>query len=417
MTITIPHPCVLRIPSWSIDWEMYERLCRHLGLTPSQILFEKVAQYLLQIAATQPTPRGFSRWLAELRCASWVLGFIDVWTRLMMPVHPWRYRLNAVVAIHECDPQGFDEMMKRSDGRSEAWISTLFITICFAANLVLGPVWFFGQACLYAFSRSRIRREESYFIHKTVLVTGANRGLGLALLARLLSLGANVVAVVRGGSMLNEQIARAGFIGRVNIIVADVANAGSLEEAMVAANVQASQVDAAVINAGIKEEPTRNNGVASIKRVFGVNVFGAMHTVEALLHAWVIRRSGHFIFISSMGRWHGMVKTGSYNASKAALSLLAESMAIDFQSEHCPIRVTTIEPGLIRTGMIQGSGLQNALSTDAESAAKSILQCAAYRRGVCRFPFMFRILTAMIATLPWNLRIKLLGRLRTPDQQ
>ena len=408
---------MLHIPTWSIDWRMYARLCRYLGFTPSQFLYEKVGQYLLQIAATQPTPKGFSRWLAELHPAKRVIGFIDVWTRLTMPAHPWRYRLNAVVAIHECDPHGFGEMMKRSGGRGEAWISTLLIAAALTAELALGLIWLLGQACTYALNRNRLIREGSYFNQETVLVTGASRGLGLALLARLLSLGANVVAVVREGSLLNDQITKAGFSGRVHVIVADVANTGSLERAMFTANLQASHIDTAIINAGIKEEPRQDDGVASIKRVFGVNVFGAMQTVEALLQAWRTRSSGHFIFISSMGRWHGMARTGSYNASKAALSLLAESMAIDFQSEGCPIRVTTIEPGLIRTGMIESRGLQNALSTDAETAARRILQCAAFRRGVCRFPFMFGIFTAMIAALPWNLRLKLLGGLRTVDRK
>jgi NAD(P)-dependent dehydrogenase (short-subunit alcohol dehydrogenase family) len=416
MATTSFSPHMLCIPTWSIDWMMYQRLCLYLGLTPSPVLYRKVGQYLLQIATTQPTPKGFSRWLAELRPVRWTMGFVDVWTRLLMPSHPWRYRFNAVIAIHECDPQGFGEMMERNGGRGEAWISTLFITVTLILNLVLGLIWLCGQACAYTFSRRHLLREESYFKDTTVLVTGANRGLGLALLARLLSLGANVVAIVRERSLLSEQITKAGLSGRVHVIVADVANPRSLEAAMVAAGLKATQIDTAIINAGIKEEPAQDDGVASMRRVFGVNVFGAMQTVEALLQDWRTRGNGHFIFISSMGRWHGMAKTGTYNASKAALSLLAESMAIDFKVDGTPICITIIEPGLIRTGMIEGGILQNSLSVSTETAARRILQCASTKSGVCRFPLPFALMTAMIASLPFNLRIKLLGGIRSKNE-
>jgi len=344
------------------------------------------------------------------------MGFVDVWTRLLMPSHPWRYRFNAVIAIHECDPQGFGEMMKRNGGRGEAWISTLFISVTLILNLVLGLIWLFGKACAYTLSRRVLLREGSYFKDTTVLVTGANRGLGLALLARLLSLGANVVAVVREGSSLQSQIIDAGLITRVHVIEADVAIAGTVLEAMSATGLNATQIDVAIINAGIKEEPAKDDGVASMKRVFGVNVFGAMQTVEALLQDWRRRGNGHFIFISSMGRWHGMAKTGSYNASKAALSLLAESMAIDFKVDDTPIYITAVEPGLIRTDMIEGGILQNLLSVNTETAARKILQCASTQSGVCRFPLSFALLTAMIAALPFKLRIKLIGAIHSKNK-
>ncbi|MDP1643956.1 MAG: SDR family NAD(P)-dependent oxidoreductase [Thiobacillus sp.] len=406
----------LNIPNWGMDLAGYESACRYLGLSSDPTLHDKVARYLLLTAATHPSPTGFGRWLAELRPGRLSLGFLDVWTRLLMPSHPWRYRLNAILAVHECDPRGFREMMAQPESRIGTWLSFARISATAFLNLILGGVWLCGQACAYAATGRGLRRERAYFAGKTVLVTGATRGLGLALSARLLSLGTNVVAVVRASpalEALHSQIADAGLEKRFQIATADVAIHGALSTALAEIGVDAADIDMAVINAGIKEESSLPGTDEALKRVFGVNVFGAMDTAAALLPAFRVRGRGHLIFISSLGRWHGMPASGSYNASKAALSLLVESLAMDLRNDgRKAIRITSVEPGLIRTGMVAGGTLQDLLAVDAETAARNILQCAARGCQICRFPFLFTSMTAMIAALPMGLRVRILGRVR-----
>jgi NAD(P)-dependent dehydrogenase (short-subunit alcohol dehydrogenase family) len=192
-----------------------------------------------------------------------------------------------------------------------------------------------------------------------------------------------------------------------------VAIHGAISTALAEIGVSAADIDVAVINAGIKEESSLTGTTAALKRVFDVNVFGAMDTVAAFLPEFRARGRGHLIFISSLGRWHGMPASGSYNASKAALSILVESMAMDLGDEgRKAVRMTSVEPGLIQTGMVGRSMLQNLLSVDAETAARNILQCAARGCQICRFPFLFTLMTAVIATLPMSLRVRILGHVR-----
>lgn len=416
MTGTPFQAAPLNIPGWGMDHAAYERACRYLGLSPKPALHEKVARYLLLVAASQPAPTGFKRWLAELRPGRTSLGFLDLWTRLLMPSHPWRFRLNAVVAAHECDPDGFREMSSHSGSRVGAWLSFARIGATASMNLILGGAWLSGQAILYAARGRGLRREQSYFHGKSVLVTGAGRGLGLSLSTRLLSLGANVVAVLRAGPALDAlhcQIVDANLEKRFRVATADVAVAGALSEGLAEIGVDASEIDVAIINAGIKVVSPLPGTNDMLKRVFDVNVFGAMDNVAALLPAFLARGRGNVIFISSQGRWHGMPASGSYNASKAALSLLAESLAMDLGEDgRKAIHITSVEPGLIRTGMIMAGTLQDYLAVDAEEAACRILRCAATNRRTCRFPLLFTLMTAALAVLPQGLRIRALGRLR-----
>jgi NAD(P)-dependent dehydrogenase (short-subunit alcohol dehydrogenase family) len=333
-----------------------------------------------------------------------------------MPSHPWRFRLNAVLAAHECDPDGFLEMTSHSGSRVGAWLSFARIGATASMNLSLGGAWLSGQAILYAFGGRGLRREQSYFHGKSVLVTGASRGLGLALTTRLLSLGADVVAVLRAGPTLDAlrcRIVDANLEKRLRIATADVAVAGALSEGLAEIGVDASEIDVAIINAGIKEVSPLPGTSEMLKRVFDVNVFGAMDNVAALLPAFRARGRGSLIFISSQGRWHGMPASGSYNASKAALSLLVESLAMDLGEDgRRAIRINSVEPGLIRTGMVTAGTLQDYLAVDAEDAACRILRCAATNRQTCRFPLLFTLMTAALAVLPQGLRIRALGRLR-----
>lgn len=407
----------LNIPAWGMDWAGYESACRYLDLSPDPTLHDKVARYLLLVASGHPTPAGFGGWLAELRPGRLGLGFLDVWTRLLMPSHPWRFRFNAILAVHECDTRGFREMMAQPESRIGTWLSLASISATAFMNLIVGGAWLCGQACAYGVTGRGLRREQAYFAGKTVLVTGATRGLGLALSARLLSLGTNVVAVVRASPALDalrSQIADAGLGKRFRIATADVAIHGAVSTALAEIGVDAADIDVAVINAGIKEESSLPGTDEALKRVFAVNVFGAMDTAAALLPAFRVRGRGHLIFISSLGRWHGMPASGSYNASKAALSLLVESLAMDLGDDgRKAIRITSVEPGLIRTGMVARGTLQDFLAVDAEEAAARILRCAAANRGICRFPVLFALMTTALGLLPQAMRIRLLGRVKS----
>ncbi len=103
---------------------------------------------------------------------------------------------------------------------------------------------------------------------------------------------------------------------RFTLATADVSKPDALLTSLGESGVEREQIDVAIINAGVKEESALPDMMKVLRRVFDVNVFGAMETASALLPAFQRRGQGHLIFISSQGRWHGMPASGSYNASK-----------------------------------------------------------------------------------------------------
>jgi NAD(P)-dependent dehydrogenase (short-subunit alcohol dehydrogenase family) len=319
------------------------------------------------------------------------------------------------VAVHECDARGYREMSAIPPTRLGAWWSLVGISVGYVVNLLLGAVWIAAQAGAYAVAGRGRRREQRYFAGKTVLVTGAGRGLGLALTERLLSLGANVVALSRPGvalERLGQQATEAGFGERLRAVPADVAVTGAVAAALSAAGVPPREIDVAIVNAGIKEAMALPYPDEALRRVFDVNVFGAIDTANAVLPHFLERGTGHLVFISSQGRWHGMTKTGAYNASKAALSLLVESMAMDLgPAGRKAVRITNVEPGLIRTGMVAGGLLQRLLAVDAGEAAARILRSVAVGSGTSRFPRVFALMTTGLALLPRSLRVRMLGEI------
>lgn len=404
-----------------MDWAGYQTACRYLGLHPEPRLYRKCVHYLLIAAASQPAPAGFQRWLAERQAGPVRLGFLDLWTRLLMPAHPWRFRLNALLALHECDPRGSRHILAQPRSKARAWLSLIGIGSTALLNLLAGGIWLGGEACAYAFFGRCQRREQARFRGQTVLITGAARGLGLALSLRLLALGARVVGVARAGAgldALRNQLAAAGMQGRFRLAAADVSQPGAMVAALAAIGVEAAHIDTAILNAGIKEEAATLHPDETLQRTFAVNLFAAADAVSMLLPAWQARDRGHLIYLSSLGRWHGMTRTGSYNASKAALSVLAESVAMDLHAAgRHGIATTLVEPGLIRTGMVGSGLLQKLLSVDTDYAARRILRCAAHGTGTCRFPWAFTGITLVVALLPLALRLKLLSRMgntRTP---
>lgn len=410
-------PLPLLLPAWDLNPALYHRLCRHLGLTGRDDLQAKVARHLQLRAPVRPACEGFALWLADLDPGTRALGFLDVWTRLLWPDHPWRQRLNAVVAVHECDGPAYREMMAAPDHRALAWLQLLGVGLTFSWRLAAGTVWLAFQGVRYALGGGGMRREQAYFAGRTVLVTGAARGLGLALAARLLQMDARVVVVARPGATLDRlaaQAREAGWDSRLRLLSADLAQPGALAQAL-ARSADDWPLDAAILNAGVKEDAPLPDGLEALRRTFEVNVFATLATTATVLPALLASGRGHLVFISSQGRWHGMARSGAYNASKAAVSLLAESLLMDLGEEgRRRVKVTTVEPGLLRTAMIQPGSLQDRLAVDVAPAARRILQSVARGRATCRFPLGFTLLTGVIALLPRDVRVRVLGGIKPP---
>src|SRR5262249_11807989 len=101
---------------WRIERDEYDAICDYLGLSPRPVLYERLSMHLSDAAAGSPSPVGFARFLAEMPVTRFRVARIDLLTKLRFPQHPLRHALNGVIALHECDGDGYREMSYSPSG-------------------------------------------------------------------------------------------------------------------------------------------------------------------------------------------------------------------------------------------------------------------------------------------------------------
>jgi NAD(P)-dependent dehydrogenase (short-subunit alcohol dehydrogenase family) len=181
-----------------------------------------------------------------------------------------------------------------------------------------------------------------------ILITGANRGIGLALATLYKKRGDDVVAAVRTAT---PELVALGVTVHTGIDVTKDADLLRLLEAE-----RGKPVDVLVANSGV----LRNEGIdsldaASIREQFEVNALGALRTV-ALLRPLLQKGSKVGLVTSRMGSVTDNTSGGmyGYRMSKAALNMAGMSLAHDLAPDG--IAVALLHPGYVRTDMTGGNG-------------------------------------------------------------
>lgn len=229
---------------------------------------------------------------------------------------------------------------------------------------------------------------------RTALVTGASRGLGFLLARELLRQGCRVAVCARDAAELDR--ARAALEaggGQVLAVPCDVGDRAAVE-ALVARTVEHfGSLDVLVLNAGvISVGPVRTMRVEDFEDALHVNFWGVvLPTLAALPH---LRRSrGRIVTITSIGGKVAAPHLLPYDSAKFAAVGFSEGLAAELAREG--VRVTTVVPGLMRTGSPLNAFFKGAatreqawftlsdsvpgVAMNAERAARRIV--AAARRG------------------------------------
>ncbi len=205
---------------------------------------------------------------------------------------------------------------------------------------------------------------------KVWFITGASRGLGLAIARAVLEKGNAVVAAARNPNRAEEVL---GPSDRVFAFSMDVTDRASIQRAAEAAVARFGSVDVIVNNAGYGlMGAVEELDASELEDVFETNFFGAREVIRALLPTLRAQRAGWIVNISSVGGFTGTPGAGAYNASKFALEGLSEALA----QELAPlgIRVLIVEPGYFRTDFLNDSmrTAKTTIADYAETAGRTI---------------------------------------------
>lgn len=221
--------------------------------------------------------------------------------------------------------------------------------------------------------------------NKTVAVTGAGRGIGSAVVLRLLQSGARVLALVQPDAPVTGLDGiQADHASRLDIIPADVTSTESIAAAVRRCRELGGAVDVLVNNAGIIQPIGK---VADIDpgawgRVLAVNATGAMRCTHAFLPL-LIERRGTLINISSGAAYRPLEGWSAYCASKAALVMLARAVDLEYGDRGLKVFSLGVAPtDTAIQGDIRESGI-NELSRIPREKLSSPAQVAEVVAWLC----------------------------------
>ena len=184
---------------------------------------------------------------------------------------------------------------------------------------------------------------------KGAVITGAASGIGLALARRCAAEGMRLVLADCEAGPLERTAAALG----AKAVLADVRDAGSLDALAEAAAAQLGRIDLVCANAGVSRMAAIERLTADDWRwLFDVNLFGVVETVRAFLPGLKANpEGGHVVITASLSSLYPTRSQGAYAATKAAVAMYGETLALELQGEGSKVGVSLVCPGPVRTNI------------------------------------------------------------------
>jgi NAD(P)-dependent dehydrogenase (short-subunit alcohol dehydrogenase family) len=189
------------------------------------------------------------------------------------------------------------------------------------------------------------------FDDRVVLITGGSRGLGLVMARMFVDEGAHVVLLARDTGELARAKADLDARGRGSATTyrCDVRRRGDVRATVEAILDRFRRVDVLINNAGVIEVgPLEHMTEDDFANAMATHFWGPLHLMLELVPSMRHRRFGRIVNISSIGGKVAVPHLGPYCASKFALIGLSDAVRAELDAYG--IRVTTVAPGLMRTG-------------------------------------------------------------------
>ncbi|MBH8550993.1 SDR family oxidoreductase [Nostocaceae cyanobacterium CENA357] len=196
------------------------------------------------------------------------------------------------------------------------------------------------------------------FLGKNVLVTGASRGIGKAVVTAFAQAGARVAVHYHQQTKAAQQVHQS-LVGTGHILVqADLANPVAIEQMVNQAIAELGHIDVLVNNAGIYQEhplqPTSyEDWQVAWQQTINVNLLGAVNVSYCVAQHMIERHNGRIINVTSRGAFRGEPRATAYAASKAGLNAFSQSLALHLAPHN--IFVNAVAPGWVETDMSQAT--------------------------------------------------------------
>ncbi len=237
---------------------------------------------------------------------------------------------------------------------------------------------------------------------KTIWLTGASSGIGLALCELLLANGFRVIATVRKVSALASL--EAGYPGSLFVIKCDFQQSGEIEQLPQAIAEHVDHLDGIILSAGVCEYI--NDAAIDmplLRRVMEINFFAAAHCCQIalpFLKSATCQQDNHKPFIlavSSLSTVTAFSRAEAYGASKCALRYFLESLRIDLYPD---IDVCIVSPGFVDTPLTAKNDFSMPFMITAEQAAAKIMKVIYKRQLHSVFPRRLAWMLKLVSFVP-----------------
>lgn len=199
-------------------------------------------------------------------------------------------------------------------------------------------------------ARANKQGEPYSFRGKSVLITGGSRGLGLVMARMLSDEGANLTILARNQEELDSaQQDVESWGGKVLALSCDVTDKEQAQSAVRQAVERFGSIDVLINNAGvIQVGPFDDMTLEDFEQAMASHLWGPLYTIIAALPYMRKQRGGRIVNISSIGGKIAVPHLLPYSTSKFALTGLSDGLRAELAKDK--IKVTTVAPGLMRTG-------------------------------------------------------------------
>ncbi|MBB1269317.1 SDR family NAD(P)-dependent oxidoreductase [Shewanella sp. SR44-3] len=227
-----------------------------------------------------------------------------------------------------------------------------------------------------------------------IMITGATSGIGKALTLAYAQAGHQVIACGRNEQKLIELSAMAVGIEYLCFDLTDFDSYPALTLAQ-------GQLDLLILNAGDCEyiDDALAFDAKRFEKIININLV----SVGYCLQAWLanIKPTGRLVLISSSAQYLPLSRAEAYGASKAALTYLGRTLAIDLAKHN--ISVTVVHPGFVDTPLTKRNRFTMPMIITSEQAATNIILGLEKGQSEIAFPKLFIFIIRSLAVLPQGL--------------